>query len=148
MIDKTTTSIQPSRGKINGAELSAEDKTTYQLTRTTTGKVTNFKLGEVLEVVDPNTNNQKYVYFVEESTVPDGYMVKYGELNQGNVSYRPDYSAALDDGYILNQESSGYELPETGGIGTTLFTALGGLMTVTAGAILTMRRGKRKPMEG
>ena len=39
------------------------------------------------------------------------------------------------------------ELPQTGGIGTTLFTALGGLMTVTAGAILTMRRGKRKTAE-
>ena len=42
----------------------------------------------------------------------------------------------------------GNQLPQTGGIGTTLFTALGGLITVTAGAILTMRRGKRKPMEG
>ncbi|MBO5639891.1 MAG: LPXTG cell wall anchor domain-containing protein [Oscillospiraceae bacterium] len=35
---------------------------------------------------------------------------------------------------------------QTCGIGTTLFTALGGLMTTTAGAILTIRR-KRKPAE-
>ena len=37
----------------------------------------------------------------------------------------------------------GTALPQTGGIGTTLFTALGGLMTATAGAILTIKR-KRK----
>ena len=38
----------------------------------------------------------------------------------------------------------GTALPQTGGIGTTLFTALGGLMTATAGAILTMKSYRRR----
>ena len=38
----------------------------------------------------------------------------------------------------------GTQLPNTGGIGTTLFTALGSLMTATAGAILTLLRRKRQ----
>ena len=42
-----------------------------------------------------------------------------------------------------NDSNVSTQLPQTGGIGTTLFTALGGLMTAMAGAILTLRR-KRK----
>ncbi len=38
----------------------------------------------------------------------------------------------------------GTQLPMTGGIGTTLFTALGGLMTATAGAILTLTAHRRR----
>ena len=36
----------------------------------------------------------------------------------------------------------GCAAPQTGGIGTTLFTALGGLMTATVGAILTLKKRK------
>lgn len=39
---------------------------------------------------------------------------------------------------------AGTQLPQTGGIGTTLFTALGGLMTATAGAILTLTTCRRR----
>ena len=42
------------------------------------------------------------------------------------------------------QNEPGAQLPQTGGIGTTLFTALGGLMTATAGAILTMKSYRRR----
>ena len=52
-----------------------------------------------------------------------------------------------DNAKATVENTSGTALPQTGGIGTTLFTVLGGLMTVAAGAILTMRRGKRKTME-
>ena len=34
------------------------------------------------------------------------------------------------------------EMPETGGPGTALFTALGGIMTALAGAILTLKKRK------
>ena len=37
---------------------------------------------------------------------------------------------------------SGYELPQTGGRGTALFTAVGALLSGTAGAILTLKRRK------
>ena len=44
----------------------------------------------------------------------------------------------------------GTALPQTGGHGTTLFTAIGGFMTATAGAVLALasRRRKRKSAEG
>ena len=36
----------------------------------------------------------------------------------------------------------GIELPATGGPGTALFTAIGGIMTALAGAILTLKKRK------
>ena len=36
----------------------------------------------------------------------------------------------------------GVELPSTGGPGTALFTAIGGIMTAMAGAILTLKKRK------
>jgi len=33
-------------------------------------------------------------------------------------------------------------LVDIGGIGTTLFTAIGGIMTATAGAVLTLKKRK------
>ena len=88
-----------------------------------------------------------------ERTV-DGYNAPsyaFNFNNNGAVTIKPNSDPtndrAVNGDYIINTPVGSYELPETGGIGTTLFTALGGLMTVTAGAILTMRRGKRKPME-
>ena len=41
---------------------------------------------------------------------------------------------------LTAKNSSGNELPSTGGIGTTLFYVLGGLMVVGAGAVLIARR--------
>ena len=38
----------------------------------------------------------------------------------------------------------GIEMPETGGPGTALFTALGGIMTALAGAILTLKKRKEQ----
>ena len=140
--------------EINGQEPNDDDKAMYQLTVTKTadGKIITFKTGEVLEKSANATED--WVYYVEETVVPEGYSQDgYGTKNTTGtggttITKAPGAAAAADCGVILNRESSGYELPQTGGIGTTLFTALGGLMTVTAGAILTMRRGKKKPMEG
>ena len=43
---------------------------------------------------------------------------------------------------VVNQ--SGAELPSTGGIGTTIFYVLGGLLAVGAGVLLVTRRRMRK----
>ena len=45
---------------------------------------------------------------------------------------------------ITVYNSTGYELPSTGGRGTALFTAVGGIMTAAAGAILTLKRRKER----
>ena len=87
----------------------------------------------------------EYTYFVTEETMI-GYKTSY--LNPSPSGDNPSQDYAINGGKIINTPEGGYELPQTGGIGTTLFTALGGLMTVTAGAILTMHRRKRKLAEG
>lgn len=43
--------------------------------------------------------------------------------------------------------NAGVALPQTGGTGTSLFTALGGLMTATAGAILSLTEYRRRKQQ-
>ena len=47
-----------------------------------------------------------------------------------------------DDNLFTVKNEPGTALPMTGGPGTALFTALGGLMTALAGAFLIIRRKK------
>ena len=85
-----------------------------------------------------------YTYYVSEETV-DGYQsAKYFEENQQIMG------AQIGDGGTICNDQIGYELPSTGGIGTTLFTALGGIMTAAAGAVLALasRRRRKWPAEG
>ena len=81
-----------------------------------------------------------YTYEFSETPVTE-YTTMYGIENGNSIV---DATAALEGGTITNQKAGSYELPQTGGIGTTLFTALGGLMTATAGAILTMKSYRRR----
>ena len=53
-------------------------------------------------------------------------------------------TAGATNAAITVGNDQGVELPQTGGIGTTLFTALGGFMTATAGAILTIKSWHRR----
>ncbi len=79
----------------------------------------------------------KYTYYVEE-TNPQlaGYLApKYwntGALTGGTCAY--------DDGIIINMQEGGYELPETGGLGTRLFAVLGSILILGAGLLLWRRR--------
>ena len=119
--------------------LSVEEKTTYQLVKNTDGNITTFNMGKVLE--GTNSNGKPYTYYVEETMASGGtYVTYYGTLSEGTVTYRPDYSHAGDGDIIINLESCGYELPSTGGPGTRLFTILGSILILGAGALLWRRR--------
>ena len=90
-----------------------------------------------------------YTYYVSEETVPGYQSPKYFKVVENSLSQAMGASRIEDGGTICNDQI-GYELPQTGGTGTALFTALGGFMTATAGVILTLasRRRKRKAAEG
>ncbi len=49
-------------------------------------------------------------------------------------------SSSADDAHAKVQNTQGYELPSTGGIGTTLFYVIGGLLVVAAAIVLVARR--------
>ena len=84
--------------------------------------------------------------------VPDTDPEKWNATaSSGSVTFTADQAAsgttAATNALATVSNTPGTQLPQTGGPGTALFTALGGLMTATVGAILTIRR-KRKPAEG
>ena len=61
------------------------------------------------------------------------------EINPGDIA-----RVASDDPKVLEIiNQPGVELPETGGIGTDVFAAIGGLMALFAGAVLVLRRKRR-----
>jgi len=92
-------------------------------------------------------------YKIEETNLPAGYVkwssdptfeVKANTSNELMIRLinNPGNLLKLVDGEltIFVGNTPGTQLPQTGGIGTTLFTAIGGLMTATAGAILAIRK--------
>ena len=96
-------------------------------------------------------------YTLKEVHAPDGYVIAENnstfkltrENNETKITTTGNNVFADEDGVtLLISNNPGVELPQTGGPGTALFTALGGLLTVTAGAVLTMRQWKRKTAEG
>ena len=85
--------------------------------------------------------NGEWTYSITETPVPGYNSPKYfKEIADG---WSDSHGQTAENGMRIVNDQGGYVLPETGGIGTALFTALGGLMTATAGAVLALRR-KRK----
>ena len=98
------------------------------------------------------------LYFLYETETLPGYNLLSGPIQIQSSAESDNVTAFLSGtGYleckkitengntiwqIKVENSTGYELPQTGGRGTALFTVLGGIMTATAGAILTLRKRK------
>lgn len=102
---------------------------------------------ELEEVVSPTgyikaTSNPRFQITLEQGKYK---VVLPDDITDVSVSYDKATEDAAEGTIpkltVVNH--AGTALPQTGGVGTTLFTALGGLMTAMAGAILTIRR-KRK----
>jgi LPXTG-motif cell wall-anchored protein len=79
-------------------------------------------------------------YLVLEVKAPAGYKLPDFE---GELVYRSSAVGLVKELTVVNY--SGYELPETGGVGTGIFTILGLGLTGISGilGILTRRRKKR-----
>lgn len=104
-------------------------------------------------------------YDLTETEAPAGYSMLTGEVKVmvqangvsamiGSITQCTVYTnsnsteekGSYDNPYIVViKNNPGIELPQTGGPGTELFTAIGGILTAAAGAILTtVSRRKRK----
>ena len=81
-------------------------------------------------------------YYLQEEVEPEGYN-KLGHRHNFTIT-DADKPATVDDGEckdgdkIVNQ--TGTELPSTGGMGTTLFYVIGGLLIIGAAVVLVARR--------
>ena len=122
------------------------------------GKQVGFKSAfETTGEIHSLTNLPDGTYRLYEVHVPAGYIniLPYIEFTVANGAVscpmaENDEKIDLDGTGVISlitiTNVPGVALPNTGGIGTTLFTALGGLITAIAGAALTLR--KRKSVKG
>ena len=121
-----------------------DDKWTYQFTNLpTSGKL---KEGDHLYDVS-------YCYSVVEMTINNASGTTENPSDHHTVSYTITGTTFNEQGELLtgagtitinNQSIATYELPSTGGPGTTLYTVLGAILTLTSGAILTLTSYRRR----
>ena len=98
-------------------------------------------------------------YYLYETKAPDGYnALKDPVTFKINASYSADGSSTADGSPTVTvgsseasttlstnvENNSGSELPETGGIGTTIFYIAGGIMVLAAAVLLITRRRMSK----
>ena len=107
-----------------------ETNTVTEITTDSTGKFT-------IKGLDSDT------YYLIEKTAPAGYntlkeAVEIVIANNGKVTYN---GTVVDTVKVLNQ--TGTELPSTGGIGTTIFYVLGGVLMAGAFVMLVVRKRMR-----
>ena len=80
-------------------------------------------------------------YYLKEIKAPDGYNLLKDPIkvvidDQGNVTY----NEGKDSGTVTVVNLTGSELPGTGGIGTTIFYVVGGLLMLGAVVVLVTRK--------
>ena len=107
-----------------------ETGTVTAITTDTTGKF-------AIKGLDADT------YYLTETAAPAGYNKLAGPVTvvigaNGVVNGTTEAPQGVDEVKVLNQ--TGTELPSTGGIGTTIFYVVGGVLVVGAVALLIVRR--------
>ena len=107
-----------------------ETDTVTEITTDATGKFT-------VKGLDADT------YYLTETAAPAGYNKLAGPVTivigeNGVVNGTTEAPQGVDEVKVLNQ--SGAELPSTGGIGTTIFYVLGGVLVVGAAVLLVTKK--------
>ena len=118
----------------DGQEASREVYKTITLTASVDWKVTLTALPKTGK--DDGGNQVKYLYSVSEQPVAN-FTTAYSDNN----------SQGIDTGSVIitNTEITGaYELPETGGVGTSIYTTGGILLTLSATILLFYKKIKRR----
>lgn len=82
-------------------------------------------------------------YYLEETVTPDGYNTLTGrqEVNlNGNKTATVEENKLAENTGVQVINLTGAELPSTGGIGTTIFYVVGGLLVIGAGVMLVTKK--------
>ena len=123
---------------IEGDPASAKRYDTYQLTPDEDGNW-SMTIRNLPRSVKPEGASElsDYLYYFKEVAV-NGYALESSENNEG-----------INSGTIklVNRAQEGYELPETGGTGTTLYTMAGLLLMMSSAAYLMYRPKARRREE-
>lgn len=131
-----------------------DDKTTYraatndEIMAEDTTAITTIDMTESATVYITGLDNKNYT--LKEIKAPDGYNMAADTtiyattavIEKGNMLTRVDsttYTNSLS-GKITVVNKAGATLPTTGGIGTTIFYALGAILVIGAGVALIVRR--------
>lgn len=109
-----------------------EENTVTEITTDATGKFT-------IKGLDSDT------YYLTETKEPDGYNKLTGPVvvrigNDGKVEYKKADGSFEEVSEIRVLNKSGTELPSTGGVGTTVFYVLGGILAVGAAVLLVTKK--------
>ena len=88
-------------------------------------------------------------YYLEEIEAPDGYNMLAGRvavtITNANLTTNMTGDVWVEgNGGVQITNNTGAELPSTGGIGTTIFYVVGGILVVGAAVVLTTRKRMEK----
>ena len=79
-------------------------------------------------------------YVLLETKAPAGYNIYTQYINAATGTKTVEDNTVTYTSVVEVENNTGTELPSTGGIGTTIFYALGGLMAVGAGVLLVAKK--------
>lgn len=103
-----------------------------EITTDTSGKFT-------IQGLDSDT------YYLTETKAPDGYNklkdpIKITIDNEGKVKLGENGETPVTNGEVQVENKTGAEMPSTGGIGTTVFYVVGGILAVGAAVLLVTKK--------
>ena len=132
-----------------------------QYAQVTDGKLTGWTNDKTAATIFKTSANGTFtisgldsgVYYLEETTAPAGYNILKDPIRI-EITYSIDTNTNVgtatvkygdnSTGTIKVENNTGAELPSTGGVGTTIFYVLGGLLVVCAGVLLITKRRMNK----
>lgn len=82
-------------------------------------------------------------YYIVETVAPDGYK-KLNGFTQVDISANDAGANVVKEATVLNYKDNGLTLPNTGGVGTVLFTFVGLGLITAAGIILVLSKKRNK----